>query len=296
LAALGWLFLPGEPSYQGKPVSTWFEEYARMSYGQGTTIHVMQGPTGRILMRDGSYAPLPDPAWEALKALGSNAVPHLTGRVRGNVLDQPYERIFTNLPPAIQRKLPNPWMKKWYRRFAVEALGGLGEHARSASPALLEALKRPDPLLRSAVIQTLRKLHVDRRSLSDVMLELGSKHRYADVIEIAQRAGWEGDDVARLLGNILQSPDPALRSDAIRLLERSGTAAAPALDEVILALKDSDREVRYLAARSVEANGTSTPQIVNALRASLADENIMVQNVARRALLKLAPDTVQLEK
>jgi HEAT repeat protein len=133
---------------------------------------------------------------------------------------------------------------------------------------------------------------VDRRSITRVLLQLGSQYRFQDVVEIAWQMGWEGDDTARLLGEILQSPDPALRTEAISLLEHSGTAAAPELNRIILALKDSDREVRYLAARSVEAIGTNTPQVIEALRSVLNDEHVIVRNVARRALTNFAPNTV----
>jgi HEAT repeat protein len=131
---------------------------------------------------------------------------------------------------------------------------------------------------------------VDQRSLNVAMLELGAKRRYADVITIARQSGWKGDDMARLLGAFLRTPDPAVRRDAMRLLEYSGPAAAPALDQIILALEDSDKEIRYLAARSIEAIGTNSPQVIAALRIALDDEHEIVRNVARRALTKLAPN------
>jgi HEAT repeat protein len=112
------------------------------------------------------------------------------------------------------------------------------------------------------------------------------------VLEIAGSTGWEGDDMAQLLGTILKSPDPALRRQAMALLERSGTAATPEVEAIVLALSDSDPEVRYLAARTLEAIGANSPQVVTALRTALNDSNGMVQTVARRALLKIAPETL----
>jgi hypothetical protein len=284
-----------EPTYQGKSVSVWFEEYARLSSRQGAPVAIIQGPSGRTLMVAGTVEPLPDPAWEALKAIGSNAVPYLIRRLRVSPLESPlYTRVFTNLPPVIRSRLPSPWKRRWDRQLAAEALGGLGEQAIAAAPALLKALKQadPDPLTRNAILNALRRIHVDQRSLNVAMLELGATRRYADVIAIAQQSGWKGDDMARLLGEILRTPDPAVRRDAMRLLEYAGTEAAPALDNIILALKDSDKEVRYFAARSIEAIGTNSPQVVAALRAALKDENVMVQIVARRTLTNCAPNAI----
>jgi hypothetical protein len=319
--AAGWWFAD-EPTYEGKPVSVWFREYAyasnapaartrnlgvriqpggRMVLTQVTPdgrLVTLSAPTNRAaqaawLQQQMSPMPTRDPAWEALQALGSNSVPCLVRHFRSGVLDRAYERAFTNLPVAMQKKLWNPAQKQWLRVRAIDALARLklGESGHAATPYLLELLKQRDPSLRRAVVTALRSLYVDRRTITRVLLKLGSQRKYADVVEIAWQMGWEGDDVARLLGEILQSSDPALRREAMALLERSGTAAVPALDSIIRALRDSDKEVRYLAARSVEVIGTNSPQVVAALRTALEDENVMVQNVTRRTLTNLFPET-----
>ena len=264
--------------------------------GRLVTLQAPTNPAAQIVWLQQQMSPtsMRDPAWEALQALGSNAVPCLVRHFRSGVLDRAYERAFTNLPPAIQKKLPDPSQKQWLRVRAIDTLAKLklGESGRAATPPLLELLKQRDPSLRRAVFGALRSLYVDRRTITRVLLKLGSQRKYLDVVEIAGQTGWEGDDMARLLGVILQSPDPALRREAIALLERSGTAAAPALDAIVRALKDSDKEVRYLAARSVEVIGTNSPQVVAALRSALEDENVMVQNVTRRTLTNVAPDAL----
>ena len=300
-----------EPTYEGKPVSVWFREYA---YASNSAFYTASGmPSGRtVIFPAGSgkrpvltsspstnlqvrvWYPTADPAWAALEALGSNAVPCLVRHFRSGVLDRAYERAFTNLPSAIQKKLPNPVRNRWLRIRAIDALARLklGESGRAATPHLLELLKQRDPSLRRAVCDALRSLHVDHRSITRVQLQLGSQRKYTDVVEIASQMGWGGDDMARLLGEILRAPDPALRRDAMRLLEYSSPAAAPALDQIILALKDSDNEVRYLAARSIEAIGTNSPQVITALRSALDDGHAIVRIVARRTLTGLAPELV----
>ncbi|MCL4785572.1 MAG: HEAT repeat domain-containing protein [Verrucomicrobia bacterium] len=308
--AAGW-WSADEPTYEGKPVSVWFREYA---YGSNSALPIVSGvrPCLTVIFPAGSgkrpvvtaspstnsqlraWYPTKDPAWAALQALGSNAVPCLVRNFRGGVFDRTYERAFTNLPSAIQKQIPNPARNRWLRVRAIDALATLklGESGRAATPHLLEMLKQRDPWLRSVVFDALRSLNVDRRSITRVILQFGSQRKYADVVEVASQMGWEGDDIARLLGDILKSPDPSLRMQVLRLLERSETAAAPALDSIILALRDPDKEVRYLAARSIEAIGTNSPQVVAALRSALKDENVMVQIVARRTLTTLAPDAI----
>jgi hypothetical protein len=304
------LWSADEPTFEGKTVSVWFREYA---YASNSALYTASGmPGGRtVIFPAGSgkrpvltssstnlqvrvWYPTADPAWDALESIGSNAVPCLVRHFRSGVVDRAYERAFTNLPVAVQKKLPNPSQKRWLRIRAIDALARLklGESGQVATPYLLELLKQRDPSLRRAVSYALRSLYADRRSITQVLLKLGSQRKYADVVEIASQMGWEGDDMARLLGEILQSPDPALRREAMSLLERSGTAAAPVLDTIVLALRDSDKEVRYLAARSVEAIGTNSPQVVTALRSALEDENVMVQNVTRRTLTNFAPEAV----
>jgi len=309
----------GEPLYQDKPVSVWFKEYAFASNSPAPRAGYMLN-SGGLIVRPASgmqtlpaptftnraqqllwlqqqmvmpYPPPPDPAWEALRALGPKAVPHLVQYLPIGVMDRAYARAFTNLPPALRRKLPNPWQKQWLRIRAIDTLAKLGDEARAASPLLLELLKQPDPSLRRAVLEAIRRLHVDRRSITVVLLQLGSQRKYADVLDIAENTGWEGEEMVHLLGAILQSPDPALRRRAMTLLERAGPDAMPELGQITAALKDPDREVRYLASRSLEAIGTNTPQVIAALRSSRQDDNVMVRNVATRALTNLAPGPAQ---
>lgn len=312
-----------EPAYQGKSVSVWFQEFAYSSNAppapvqvlsmrvkpDGSVVVMQRNAAGNVVMLNSPTNPAAraiwlqqqmsspqylwrDPSLQALQALGSNAVPHLVAHLGGNMFDQAYKRVFTNLPALLQRKLPDPRQSIWLRARALNALSQLGEPARDAAPRFLPLLKQRDPFLRSSVLAAVRTLHVDRHLVTPVLLQLGSKRRYQEVVEIADQTGWEGEEMAELLGTILKSPDPALRRQAMALLERSGTAASPQVDGIIRALGDSDAEVRYLAVRSLEVIGTNSPQVTNALIASLKDENNMVQTVARRTLSKIAPETV----
>ena len=148
-------------------------------------------------------------------------------------------------------------------------------------------------MLRSKAVNALQRLGVDRSSVNEVMLRLGAERRYDEVVNLAFQLGWEGREVARLLGSLLQSSDAQLRIRAITLLERGGREASAAWDQIMAALKDPEEEVRYLAARSLEKIGSDSPQMIAALRASLTDSNVMVSNVTRRILKKIEPEAVE---
>ena len=308
-----------EPIYRGKPLSLWFREYAFSSNAPVQTVSARIQPGGQMVLtqiRGGtqvrivgptnsaalaawlrvqmppSLANARDPAWDALQAIGSNAVPYLIGQLRGIPFEPTYRRAFTNLPALLQKKLPHPGERHYLRVRALNALSSLGDPDGLATPALLELLRKRDRFLQFAVYEALRKSCVDRRLISQVLLELGAKGRNDDVLEIAEQVGWEGDDTARLLGTILKSPDAAERRRTIVLLERSGPAAASAHDAVLMALSNSDTEVRYMSARALEAMGASSAEVADALRASLNDSNVMVQTVARQMLLKISSETI----
>jgi hypothetical protein len=306
------------PTYRGKRVGVWFIEYAfatnpapvsnlvlgKSSSGQnvifqmepgGRLVTVSSASTnlaGQLALLQTLRNPGPDPAWKALQALGSNAVPHLIKRVRLGALDRGYARVFTNLPMVIQGKLPNPAQKRWYQHRALAAIADLGDAARAATPALLELLPQNDRSLQRSVVTTLCRIHADRRSISKVLLQLGAQHRHREVLDIAQETGWEGLEMAQLLGGLLKSPDVMLRRDAITLLEHAGSGAIPAVQQIIAALGDEDNEVRYMAARCLQAINKASPQVVTALSDSLTDTNVMVQNVSRRTLRKIAPGSL----
>lgn len=300
-----------QPSYQGKPVSVWFKAYAyssntpapglysfpysgnaRMVRWVGWVSNIVPGAVWPVAPRTPATPWPGNPAEDALRALGSNAVPYLVTQLRYGRLDRAYTIAFTNLPAFIQRRLANPGEKQWYQIRAMDALSDLGDTARGATPALLELLRQGHPRLRPRVFTTLRRVYADGFAISGLLLRLGDEKRYAEVLEVAGQTKWQGREVAQLFGEILNSPDRNLHLDAIRLLEAGGERAAPALDAVLGALRSQDREVRYLAARTVEniyrlVSPEARLKIEAALRPCLSDQHEMVRNVAARTLANL---------
>ena len=312
------------PVYRGKHIGVWFREYAFSSNAPvlAQTIGARFAPNGQVVLtqiRNGTQVNIigptnpaalsvwfkaqvgtvgtsaPDPALEALQAIGPDAVPYLVSQLRSIPFEPTYTRAYTNLPAVLRKPLSNPLERHYLRVRALEALSSVGDPSGMATPVLLDLLRKRDPVLQFALYATLRRLHVDRRLINQVALDLAAKGRYEAAVQIAENLGWEGDEMAKLFGTVLKSPDLAMRRRAIVLLERSGNEASPALDAILAALADSDSEVRYLSVRALEGMGASSSEVVKALQGLLDDSNPMVQTVARRILSKVAPQLVPLE-
>lgn len=80
-----------------------------------------------------------------------------------------------------------------------------------------------------------------------------------------------GDDAIATVREKLA--DPAVRVAALEILAALGTAAAPALDEVVSLLGDADEHVRSEAAMALAALGTGAAKAVAPLQKILADES-----------------------
>ena len=293
VAAVALYLLPSDqPTYQGKTVKVWFTEYVNAFHSSGQVAR-RYSSRGRTLHDPQTGKQLPDPAWDAFRALDSNAVSYLISVIRVSPLEAPAcVRAYTNLPLVIRQRIPDPRLRNWYRQSALEILSGLGESARPALPVILKLLAQPDPFVRMGATHALAR--ADRTLVETAVLELGSQQYYADALTLAEQRKCNDVRVTQLLGKILASPDPALQRRAIILLEQKGALADPVTPEITAAMRSSDREVRYYGARSLEAiSADASPemraQIIATMRSSLTDQHEMVRNVARRTLSKLAP-------
>src|SRR5262249_49165964 len=155
--------------------SVWFNEYAYATNQVAISFAVFRSPSGSNVLYTGAIVPsllktnpylltnftgistaaLPvsPQARVAIEKLGPNAGPYLVQQLNIGTLNRTYERIFTNFPTIIKRKLPNPEHKRWHRDRALDAIAEVGYPVRDVTPTLLELLKERDPWIQTKVIQ-----------------------------------------------------------------------------------------------------------------------------------------------
>jgi HEAT repeat protein len=194
------------------------------------------------------------------------------------------------LPASLRVKLPNPFDRRTRRRAAAKAIAYLGEQAQSAGPVLLRELGRSDASFHEDLIRALWSIGVEPHCITEVMIKLGQTGKYAQMVSVAALSGCCGnEEVARLLGEALTVQDPHVRTRALRLLEKAGSQACPALPRIISSVAHEDPETRYLAVRALRAIGTNTPTVTDALRLGLNDDDTLVRGAAQRTLLQFEP-------
>jgi HEAT repeat protein len=148
------------------------------------------------------------------------------------------------------------WTGAEVRWRAASLLGEVGPEARTAVPALIEALQDGDPHVRTVAATSL-----------------------------AAVAPGDPETVTAFTG-LLHGPD---RLVAVRALARCGAAAAPAVPDVIGLLQDAEPNVRWNAARTLGLIGPPARAAVPALVATLKDHEAFVREHAAEALGDLGP-------
>jgi HEAT repeat protein len=142
---------------------------------------------------------------------------------------------------------------KEVRRVAAQSLGEIG-NTRAVKP-LITTLKDPDKEVRRAAAQSLGKIG-DARAVEPLIAALKDK------------------DTNPLWAE-LEGKRTSVRLLAARALSRIGT---PAVEALIVALKDNDSDVRILAAKTLGEIGDA--RAVQPLLSALMDENAARQTIA----------------
>jgi hypothetical protein len=296
------LFGPHEPVYQGKTVSCWIKEFRTYPISLGTNVGVSFGGTGRTLHRFGSngIAPrLDDPPMEALRSLGTNAVPYLIKalKTRENYFTKSYSQLYWMTPGFLRKLGPTPVNARTVRANAAVALAGMGHTANSAVPALsealIEALRQETLMIHFNEFFLALKAFPHATNRFDPLLEdLSRQSRHNDIIVVIETLHVKTAVAARTLAGILKT-EIKLRREVVRLLESFEASASPAVDALVELLTDNDDEVRYGTTYALGAVGSAASNAVPALvRAVLNDPKDIVRAGARRALLKINPEAV----
>ena len=245
-----------EPSYNGKTVSEWLDEYG-------------VGP--------GAYKPNPQ-ADDALRHIGPNAVPDLLQLLYA-----------TNPNPAAQT--PASW-DHWKAYLGFLALGPAGKLAipdlvilanssdatRSFFPNTIQEMKDIATVARWANNSTTYVARGGRprsRSTSPFLVD-------GDI------AAWSlaamGADGVPPLVKMLANSNPLLKVRAIEALGKAGPAAEPAVPALVKTLHDTNLDVRVAAADALGCIGMQPDLAIPALTDALADPEISVDQVAAISL------------
>jgi hypothetical protein len=309
-----------EPTFNGRSVSSWFAEFCTPSSPSGIVM-VSRRPQGRTLLLAGLPAmpspgnpadsgfiqagsELPDPAMDALRALGPNAVPFLIRQLpRGTRLDQIYDQLHSRCPQILRQVLPQHRVYQRNRRsdHAAIALAGLGQVAKPAIPYLVSCLGSLDA---GGVTVFPPRLH----PASDVIYALETIGGYdpAEVIRAVRRLSARGlhtevtlivealllhiqhPATVPLLTRAMLSDETAASQRAVQLLVELGPDAAVAVPDLIRALGSDDGNVRYMAARILGEIGPAAENAIPWLwHAAQQDERLTVRNGSAQALRQI---------
>ena len=192
---------PPEPVFEGKPLTAWIEELWRMT-----------SPGSHDSRRSG-------PGADALRALGTNAVPyliHMLTTKRPHLSDLPTISARNEaVRPASYTTAADSVIR------AATACELLGPKAGGAIPALIPLLEDQDAAIRAQVVAALCFIQQD------------------------------ADIVVPLLAERLDDTDPRVQSFAFAGLPMFGAKARPALPALRKVAESQERELSVLAADSI---------------------------------------------
>ncbi|MBM3473177.1 MAG: HEAT repeat domain-containing protein [Armatimonadetes bacterium] len=181
------------------------------------------------------------------------------------------------------------------RRGAAEALGWADEASAEVVPPLLKALGDADSTVRAAAAESLGALKpADERVLSALVACMGDPD--TEVVRVA--AGALGrlteavnpsDEARSALVSAIAGKDEGVSNAAASSLASFGTAAAPAVPELVRYLTDERWSVRRNAAVALRGIGPPAKSAAPALRGLLKDNQADVRDEAALALARLAP-------
>lgn len=169
----------------------------------------------------------------ALRDMGDTAVPPLIAALADDDAAVRTEAayVFSHLTAQAKQAVPNLIealtndAEPKVRRYAARTLGFLGTAGKDAVPALLVALKEPDPIVRAEAAEALGRIYY--------------------FVEV--------DRVMPALIDALEDSDERVRQEAAEAFGRiGGPRASAALPALRKALQDSDRDVRSEAKEAIE--------------------------------------------
>ena len=193
--------------------------------------------------------------------------------------------------PVIRRTLQDPAGDPAHRKAALKAAAILGARAAEAIPDVANALREPDyapeaalalSFMGSAAVPALR----DAIKSDDPLVR---REALRSLGKLRERASIDPQVVVPLLLESLNDPDPAVRHVAVTYLGIVRDNPEKELAGLIKALSDPEAPVRQAAASAVAAYGPLADPAIPALKkAAATDPDDEVKQEAGRALVRIA--------
>ena len=285
LAALVRWF-PKEPVYQGKPISFWIQELGRTQ-------------PMRIWESD-------RPAKEAVRTLGTNAVPYLAKAMRRrSTSGEWYRQLWPKLPGIIRDRLPHPVYPGAVRREAATMLAELiGRHRAAGTDqvvsALIDAVRDPQSDLRIiaiGVLGTLAAQYKNQTALAALIDALDSPEpsvRYHAANQLCS-TGPEAGAALPLLTKCMSDTNTGVRVNAAMAVYRISGQSDEPVRILVEAMKADSPTDRGNSAAHLSQIGPAAKPAVPALRQLFRDPDQYASSWASEALKKIDPDSIREE-
>lgn len=167
---------------------------------------------------------------------------------------------------------------------AAAMLERLGEGARPALPALIEALGDKDVEVQNSAAQTLLKLDAAPLEASRALIRLmrESSEMRARVLVAFEKMNEHAAEIP--LAMIKADKDPGTRRESARVLARLAPRFRQNPEVLAAGLNDSDETVRYSLLEALAKCGAPNSVLLGPLKAALNDRSHEVQVLACRTL------------
>jgi hypothetical protein len=235
------VFRPRSPSHQGLTVEEWFTQYDEL--WNASYYDAIRG-----LPRRSIQAQAFEPGQEAFRAMGTNAVSFLAGRI---LLDPTYSPVELWRIKK-RRQLPN-WL-----RFALPTARSRGSEASTAANLLSGVIKPPGEMLVPLLEPALRSTNGEQR-LTALIAVRGIRSGYELARPYVERALHGSDAQLQRFG-----------ADAVRWF---GPAQGQwAVDRLLELVGSPNPDVFEGAVHSLNSLGTNSLRVLPQLKKLLADE------------------------
>jgi len=240
----------------------------------------------------------------ALLEIGPQSIPALQKKLNSQdgPLQKGYAKLRDELPENLRSQLEAPVPQNLRHAYAAWALGEIGPAAQGAVPDLLRALASPDPVVRTDIVKSLRK--IDQRSPEVISALIKSaQDPHPDVKEAAVwTLRWLAPESAPAIPVFRKLlADPVQARLAASGLGALGPAASNAIPDLILLMntgtnlpastlsKPAGPPGFYvppnlpamnssMAAQSLGNVGIASPEVLAALRAAASTDSVVKTN------------------